>query len=69
MERTMWLFIDKNHLRVAMDFWSWKIWIACLIIKSQNGKNYIDSHSKFVIGFQYMMYYEMINSNEESFFW
>jgi hypothetical protein len=34
---------------------------------SQIGKIYIDSHSKFVIGIQYMMYYEMINSNEESF--
>jgi hypothetical protein len=30
-------------------------------------KHYIDSHSKFVIGIQYMMYYEMINSNEEYF--
>jgi hypothetical protein len=34
---------------------------------SQNGKNYIDLHSKFVIGTQYMIYYEIINSNEESF--
>jgi hypothetical protein len=31
-------------------------------------KNYIDSHSKFVIGTQYMMYNEMINSNEEYIF-
>ncbi len=35
---------------------------------SKNGKTNIDSHSKFVIGTQYMMYYEMINSNEESIF-
>ncbi len=28
---------------------------------SQNEKNHIHSHSKFVIGIQYMMYYKMIN--------
>jgi hypothetical protein len=32
-----------------------------------NEKNYIDSHSKFVIGTQYMRYYEMINLNEKYF--
>jgi hypothetical protein len=36
---------------------------------SQNGKYYTNSHSKFVIGTQYMMYYKMINSNKELFFW
>jgi hypothetical protein len=52
-----------------MDFWSWKIWTGCLIGTSQNGKiNKIDSHSKFVVGTQYMIYYEIINSNEESFY-
>jgi len=30
---------------------------------SQNAKKIIDSHSKFVIGIQYMMYYEIINPN------
>jgi hypothetical protein len=56
MKRTMWLFIDKKtHLLVAMDFWSQKIWIGRLIGPSQNGNFYIDSHSKFIIGTQYMM--------------
>jgi hypothetical protein len=36
---------------------------------SQNEKNYIDSHSKFVIKTQYIMQYKMINSYEESFVW
>ncbi len=30
---------------------------------SQNAKKNIDSHFEFVIGIQYMMYYEMINPN------
>jgi hypothetical protein len=34
---------------------------------SQNGFFFIDPHSKFVIGTQYIIYYETINSNEESF--
>jgi hypothetical protein len=51
-----------------MDFWSWKIWTGCLTGMSQNGKTFIDPHSKFVIGTQYMIYYEIINLNEESFF-
>jgi hypothetical protein len=34
----------------------------------QNAKKNIDSHSKFVIGTRYTMYYEMINSNKKSFF-
>ncbi len=45
-----------------------KIWTYRLTRASQNVKHYIDSHSKFVIGIQYMIYYEMINSNEEYFF-
>ncbi len=40
-----------------------------MTITSQNEFFYNDSCSKFVVGTQYMMYYEMINSNEESFFW
>jgi hypothetical protein len=67
MKKIVSLFIDKKiHLLNVMDFWSWKIWTSCLIRMSQNGKNYIDLHSKFVIGTQYMIYYEIINSNEES---
>jgi hypothetical protein len=50
------LFIDKKiHLLVAMDFWNQKIWTSHLIKPSQNENIYIDSHSKFVIGTQYMM--------------
>jgi len=52
-----------------MDFWKFKKWTGHLIRTSQNGKKYIDSHSKFFIGIQYIMYYEMINSHKESFFW
>jgi hypothetical protein len=56
MKRIVWLFIDKKtHLLVIMDFWSWKIWTNHVTKTSQNEKNYIDSHSKFVIGTQYMM--------------
>jgi len=33
----------------------------CAWQPSQNEKNHIDSHFKFVIGIQYMMYYKMIN--------
>jgi hypothetical protein len=56
MKRTMWLFIGKkNHLKVVMDFWSEKIWTNHLIKTSQNEIFYIDSHSKFVIGTQYIM--------------
>jgi hypothetical protein len=31
-------------------------------------KTYIDSHFKKIIGIQYVMYYEVINSYEKSFF-
>jgi hypothetical protein len=31
-------------------------------------KKCFNSHFKFVIGTKYMMYYEIINSNEEFFF-
>jgi hypothetical protein len=56
MKKTMWLFIDKKiNLLVIMDFWSWKISIGCLTRTSKNGKLYIDSYSKFVIGTQYVM--------------
>jgi hypothetical protein len=68
MKRNVWLFIDKKSLKV-MNFWSKKKWIGHLIRTSQNGKNNIDSHSNFFIGIQYMMYYEMINSHNESFLW
>ncbi len=37
-----------------MDFWSKKIWTIHLTRPSQNGKNYIDSHSNFFIGTQYI---------------
>jgi hypothetical protein len=57
----------KIILLIVMDFWNQKIWTSCLIGPSQNEKLYIDSHSKFVIGTQYMMQYKMINSYEESF--
>jgi len=40
----------KIHLLLVMDFWSWKIWIGHLTITSQNGKNYIDSHSNLLLG-------------------
>jgi hypothetical protein len=70
MKRTVWLFIDKKFIfLIVMNFWSQKIWISCLITTSQNGKNYIDSHSKFVIGTQYIMWWKMINSYEEFCFW
>jgi hypothetical protein len=56
MKRIMWLFIDKKiDLVVVMDFWSQKIGIGHLIVTSQNGKFYINSHYKFVIRTQYMM--------------
>jgi hypothetical protein len=56
IKRPMWLFIDKKiHWLIVMDFWNWKIWTSHLIKTSQNGTNYIDSHSKFVIEIQYMM--------------
>jgi len=55
MKRNVWLFIDTKHLLVVMDFWSQKIWTSHLNGPSQDGKNYIDSHSKFVIGTQNMM--------------
>jgi hypothetical protein len=48
-------FASNNEFLKNMD-WS-----------SQNGKIYIDSHSKFVISIQYMMKYKMINSYHESF--
>jgi hypothetical protein len=38
-----------------MDFWSQKIWTGHLTGTSQNGKFYIDSHSQFVIGTQYVI--------------
>jgi hypothetical protein len=38
-----------------------------LIETSQNEKKNINSHSKFVIKTQYMMYYEIINPNEDFF--
>jgi len=52
-----------------MEFLSWKIWTSCLTGPSQNGKFYIDSHFKFVIGTQYMMWFKIINSYEEFFIW
>ncbi len=56
MKRTLELFIDKkNHLLVIMDFGNKKIWNSHLNGTSQNRNIYIDSHSKFVIGIQYMM--------------
>jgi len=45
----------KNHLLVVMGFWSQKIWTHNMIKTSQNRKNIFDSHSKFVIGTQYIM--------------
>jgi hypothetical protein len=36
---------------------------------SQNEKKKINSHSKFVIGTQYMIKYNMINSYDDFFFW
>jgi hypothetical protein len=41
-------------LLVIIDFWNRKIWTGHLTETSQNGKNYIDSHSKFVIMTQYV---------------
>jgi hypothetical protein len=68
MKRIVWLFIDKKtHLLIAMDFWNQKIWTGCLT-GSQNEKNYIDSHSKFVIGTQYMMKYKMLTHIRKFFF-
>jgi len=56
MKIIVWLFVDKKtHLLVVMDFWSWKIWINHLTGTSQNGKFKVDSHSKFVVGTQYVM--------------
>jgi len=56
MKKNVWLFIDKKtHLSIVMDFWNQKIWIGHLTRPSQTDKFYIDSHSKFVIGTQYMM--------------
>jgi hypothetical protein len=70
MKRTMWLFIDKKtHLLIVLDFWSRKIGTGHLIGTSQNEKNYVNSHSKFVIGIQYMMKYKMINSYNEFIIW
>jgi hypothetical protein len=52
MKRIVWLFIDKLlFLLVIMDFWSQKIWIGHLEHHKMEN-NYIDSHSKFVIGTQ-----------------
>jgi hypothetical protein len=44
----------KNSFVNSNDFWNWKIWIRCLTKSSQNGKIYMDSHSKFAIGIQYI---------------
>jgi hypothetical protein len=50
------LFMDKKtHLLIVVDFRSQKMGFGHLIGTSQNGKNYINSHSKFVTGIQYMM--------------
>jgi hypothetical protein len=43
------LFVSSNGLLKS------KIWTGHLVGTSQNTKNYIDSHSKFVIGIQYIM--------------
>jgi hypothetical protein len=68
MKKIVWLLINKkNSFANSNGFLKSKKWIGCLIRKSQNGKNYIDSHSKFVIGIQYMMKYKMINSYHELF--
>jgi hypothetical protein len=45
----------KTHLLIVVDFRSQKMGFGHLIGTSQNGKNYINSHSKFVTGIQYMM--------------
>jgi hypothetical protein len=56
VNRNVWLFIDeKTHLLVVIYFWNWKIWTSHLTGTSQNEIFYIDSHSKFAIGIQYMM--------------
>jgi hypothetical protein len=56
MKRTMSLFIDKkNYLLLMMDFLNQEIWTSHLIKTSQNEKNYINSHSNFFIGTQYIM--------------
>jgi hypothetical protein len=70
MKKILWLFIDKKiYLLLVMDFWNQKMRFGHLIGTSQNGKNYINSHSKFVTRIQYMMKYKMINSYHESFIW
>jgi hypothetical protein len=55
MKKTIWLFIDKNSFVNNNGFLKSKIWTSCLIGTSQKGKNYIDSHSKFIIEIQYIM--------------
>jgi hypothetical protein len=45
----------------------WLSTIFKIMYENKNGKFYIYLRSKFVIGTSYMMYYEMLNSNEESF--
>jgi hypothetical protein len=56
MKIIVWLFIDKKtHLLIVMDFLNQKIWIGHLTGTSQNGKFYINSHFKFVIGTEYIM--------------
>jgi len=48
------LLIKKSFIG-GNGLWNQKIWIGHLIGPSQTDKFYIDSHSKFVIGTQYMM--------------
>ncbi len=56
MKKIVWLFIDKKNSFVSKNgLLKLKKWIGHLTKPSQNEKNYIDSHFKFVIGIQYMM--------------
>ncbi len=55
MKRIVWLFIDNNSFANSNELLKSKNmdWLSdCNITK---WKNYIDSHSKFVIGIQYIM--------------
>jgi hypothetical protein len=49
------LLIKKIHLLVVMHAWNQKRRTGHLTGTTKNGKFYIDSHSKFVIGTQYIM--------------
>ncbi len=67
MKKTMWSFFDKKSFANSVGLLKLKNMDWSFDQDIMNEKNYIDSHSKFVIGTQYMRYYEMINLNEKYF--